>query len=472
MRHIEATVRRTLSLTLMATLAACGADSSPPTLHAPPPSEPRLDAGGVPHREGVAALGAVLAGNAQALVAAPTLPPPGAPLAPFVEARLYAIVNVAMHDALNGIVPRFDRYADQGPTVPGAAIAAAVLTAAHDAIVGAAPGAQAGADAWYAAAMAGQAGADGVAEGVALGHRAAVAVLARRASDGTAGGGVAPYTPGSNPGDYRFTIPFLAPAFDPFGTGGFVDASAWGTSVTPFVLESTSQFRAPRPYGAASNAAAVLTPQYTADFNEVKTIGCAACPARTATQTEIALFWVENSPSAWNRIARMVAAQRNLDAWDSARLLALLQMGEFDSYASNLESKYHYNFWRPVSAVALAGSDSNPSTTPASGWEVLAFPTPPVPDYPSAHAGAGGTAAAIVEAVIPGNGSGFSATSGSLPGVTRTFPSIAAAAMENARSRVYVGFHFRHATDAGLSQGRAIGDYIANNALRPRHGRN
>ncbi|MES2521584.1 MAG: vanadium-dependent haloperoxidase [Gemmatimonadota bacterium] len=457
-----------LSVVLLGTLAGCGVDPTPGITDVPLPSEPRLEVGGVPHHDALAARDAVLAGNAQGLLAAPSLVPPGAPLPPFVEARLYAIVNVAMHDALNAIVPRFDRYADEGPMVRDAAIAAAVLTAAHDAIVGAAPGSQASIDAWYAAAIANEAGTDGLAAGIALGHRVAAAILARRAHDGTDGGGVAPYTPGATPGDYRFTFPFNTPGFDFFGTGGFADGSAWGTSVTPFVLSSASQFRAPRPYGALSNAAAVLTAQYTSDFNEVKALGCNTCASRTASQTEIARFWVESSPSAWNRIARTVADKRNLDAWDAARLLALLQMGEFDAYASNFESKYHYNFWRPVTAVALAGNDANPGTIPAAGWEVLAFPTPPVPDYPSGHASAGGAAAAIMEAVVQGHGGPFTTTSASLPGVTRTFATVSDAATENALSRIYVGYHFRHATDAGLTQGRAVGEFVAHSALRRR----
>ena len=144
-------------------------------------------------------------------------------------------------------------------------------------------------------------------------------------------------------------------------------------------------------------------------------------------------------------------------------------MGEFDSYATSLESKYYYNFWRPVTAIALAGNDGNAETSPANGWEVLAFPTPPVPDYPSAHAEAGGTAAAIIEALVPGRGRSISTTSGSLPGVTRTFATVADAAAENALSRIYVGYHFRHAVDVGLLEGRRVGEYVARNALRPQH---
>jgi hypothetical protein len=388
-------------------------------------------------------------------------------LPPFIEARLYAIANIAMHDALNAIVPRFDRYADTGPIAGDAGIAAAVLTAAHDAIVGAAPASKAATDAWYATAITGQAGAPGFTEGATIGHRVAAAILAARSSDGTAGGGVAPYTPGTNPGDYQFTFPFNTPAFNFFGTGGFADASVWGTTVTPFVVIRTSQFRAPAPYGAASNAAAVRTARYTADFNEVKSLGCAGCSARTPEQTEIALFWVENSPTGWNRIARIVADHRNLDAWETARLFALLEIGEFDAYATNFESKYYYNFWRPVTAIELAGSDGNPDTSPASGLQVLSFPTPPVPEYPSAHSAAGGAGAAIIEALIPGHGQRLSTTSESLPGVTRTFATVADAATENALSRIYVGFHFRHAVEVGLSQGRAVGEYVARSALRP-----
>jgi len=408
-----------------------------------------------------------MAGNAQAVAAAPALVPPGAPLAPFIESRLYAIANVAIHDALNAIVPRYERYADTGPIEGNANAAAAVLTAAHDAIVGADPAAQAAIDAWYEGAIAEQSGSAGFDDGVAVGQRVAAAILAMRSADGTAGGGVAPYTPGTNPGDYQFTFPFNTPGFDFFGTGGFADGSIWAATVTPFVVNSTSQFRVAPPYGAASNAEAVQTAQYTSDFNEVKALGCAGCTARSPEQTEIALFWLENSPTGFNRIGGNVAGSRHLDAWDTARLFALLQMGEFDAYASNFDSKYYYNFWRPVTAVALASSDGNPDTSPAAGWEVLGFPTPPVPDYPSAHSTAGGTAAAIIEALVPGRARPISTTSGSLPGVTRTFATVADAARENALSRIYVGFHFRHATDVGLAMGRKIGEYVAASALKP-----
>lgn len=464
MRHSS---RRRLTLLLaLFTSAACGGNPDRSPLAPTGPSADREESS---RADGRAALAAVLAGNERSILAAPTLVPPGAPLAPFIEARLYAVTNVAMHDALNGVTSRYSRYADGGAMDGDASAAAAVLTAAHDAIVGAAPGATAATDAWYATAIGALAGGDGLAQGIAIGHRAAAAILARRATDGVAAGGVAPYVPGTGPGDYRFTFPFNTPGFDFFGTGGFADASNWAGTVTPFVIRSASQFRAPPPYGVASNAAAVLTSRYTADFNEVKALGCAGCAARSATQTEIALFWRENSPAGWNRVARAVADQRHLGAAETARLFALLQMGEFDAYIASLESKYHYNFWRPVSAVALAGTDGNPLTSPASDWQVLAVPTPPIPDYPSGHSTAGGNAAAILEELGLGRVR-FATTSESLFGVMRSFSSVGAAARENADSRVFIGYHFRHATDVGLQQGRAVGRYVAAHALRPVEG--
>ncbi len=467
-RHAWRSPHHVVSGLLVCAVAACsdstGTSFSPTAPLALTAGLHRTSAG----NELVSVTAAVRAGNAQAIAAAPALVPPGVPLAPFVEARLYAIANVAMHDALNAVAPRYDRYADAGPLVREADATVAVLTAARDAIVGASPGATAAVDAWYTNAMLPLASVNGRAAGVAVGRRAAAAILARRASDGTAGGGVAPFVPLSGAGDYRFTFPFNTPGFDFFGTGGFVDGSAWASSVTPFVIRSASQFRAPRPYLAINNSDAVRTRAYTRDYDEVQRLGCDGCAARSTTQTEIAKFWVESSPAAWNRIARTIADQENLSAHETARLFALLQLGQFDAYTTSLESKYHYRFWRPVSAVELATTDGNDATATTAGWQVLVFPTPPIPEYPSAHATAGGSAAAIIESVVRGRIGPFSTTSTSLPGATRHFGSVAQAARENADSRVYVGYHFRHATDVGLLQGWAVGWYVARTALQRR----
>lgn len=287
-----------------------------------------------------AVLAAVRSGNAVAVASAPALVPPGAPLAPFVEARLYAIGHVAMHDALNAIVPRFARYADAGPLDPSANAVAAVLTAAHDALIGGVPGAQASVDARDATEMAALGGAAGVLAGVALGARVAAAILARRANDGTAGGGVAPYMPGSAP-HHQFTFPFQHARLRLLRHGRVCRRRRVGDHGDPVrraVDRAVPRRTALRRIVERGRRA---DQRYLRDYNEVKALGCDVCTTLGA-QTEIAKFWVESSPLGWNRIAGIVASQRRLDAWETARLLALVHMGEFDSYASNLESKYHY----------------------------------------------------------------------------------------------------------------------------------
>lgn len=461
---MRARVTLWLPLSTLLLFGACQGTVDAPTLSTAAAVDARVRA---PDRG--PALDAVLRWNVLVMRLAPALVPNG-PLTPFIESRLYAITQAAVHDALNGIRPRYARYAAIGAVDRDADPAAAVVSAGYHAMLGALPAAthatiQAAYDADIAA-LRSTGDAARIDAGIAVGERAAAAVLARRANDNT-DKGVGPYVPGTQPGDYRFTFPFNTPDFDVFGTGGFADANLWGSVVTTFVVRNGAQFRAPPPYGAPDNAAAVRTAQYTRDFNEIKAIGCDVCAARTAEQTTIAKFWVESPPAQWDRIARTLAARRHYDAWELARLLALLQMAEFDAYATAGESKFHYNLWRPVTAMALADTDGNPATSSVANWQVLVFPTPPVPDYPSAHALGGGAAAAVLSGVMGGTGP-FEANSESLPGVVRRFTSANAAARENADSRIFVGYHFRHATDVGLSQGTALGAWVVRHALRPR----
>ncbi|MEP7067240.1 MAG: vanadium-dependent haloperoxidase [Gemmatimonadota bacterium] len=381
-------------------------------------------------------------------------------LPPYLEANIYAIANTAMHDALNSIVPRYKRYAFDGALTPDASSAAAVAQAAHDALAASLPPQAAFLDEQLAATLAAIPASAGKTGGIALGSAAAAAVLATRVNDGSAQASI-PYTFGTGPGDYRATPPFDGPPFN-----GFADVPAWG-KVRPFVLHSGSQFRAPPPYGAASNAAAVQTRRYTRDYEEILRLG-GVVSARTADQTEIGLFFLENSPVFWNRIARHLGDQHRLGAWRSARMFALLGLAEGDAYIATFDSKYHYNFWRPFTATKLADADGNASTIPDLAWDVLAPPTPPIPDYPSGHGTAGGAAAAVLSFVFRGDTGPFETTSASLPGVSRRFNSVWDAAWQNADSRVYVGYHFRAAAEMGTAQGALVGYWAAMHALRRR----
>jgi hypothetical protein len=380
---------------------------------------------------------------------------------PLHESRMMAMMHVAIHDALNAVDPRFRPYAFDGRAAAGTSPEAAVAAAARDVLVAVMPElpddplvglTPAAGIALVEAAYADALGAipDGAAklQGISIGQAAAAAILALRRNDGAD----TPYldfsyVPGPNPGDFQFI-----PGYPPFA-----GAPGWG-NVTPFVLASSAQYRPKRPYDLTSK-------KYAADFNEVKSLGGVNSTTRTAEQQEIALFWVEGSPQGWNRIARTVSAARGIDLWSNARLFGLLNLASADAYIADFENKYFYEFWRPVTAIRAADSDGNPDTAADPAWDSL-VPSPPAPDHPSGHSGQGGAMSEVLARFF-GDEVTFSTTATTLPGVTREFGSFSEAAQENANSRIYIGFHFRHATIEGLKLGGKIGKVAFNHYLRP-----
>ena len=394
---------------------------------------------------------------------------------PLHESRLYAMTHIAIHDALNAIDRRSRPYAFDSAAQPGTSPDAAVASAARNVLVTLLgqlpfPFPQACIDAGvasvetdYATALAAIPNSPAKTQGVELGRAAAAAVLELRADDGSDTPLlVFDYPQGTAPGEWRFT-PGFPLAFAP----GWAD-------VTPFVLQDSSQFRAPRPYALTSQ-------KYTDDFNEVKRFGGDGVTTRsdrTAEQTETALFWVESSPLQWNRIGRAVATNRGLDSWESARLFGLLNMALADGYIGSFETKYQaYNFWRPVTAIQLAETDGNPDTTADPTWTPL-VPTPPIPDHDSAHSVEGGAAAQVLRRFFGADRIYFETCSLTLPAgstcrdsspVLRRYASFSAAADENGESRILVGFHFRKAVEDGIEHGRKIGNRAVNLFMRPTH---
>ncbi len=186
---------------------------------------------------------------------------------------------------------------------------------------------------------------------------------------------------------------------------------------------------------------------------------------RTPAQTEIARFWFEG-PGNWNTIARAVGAGRKLDAHDSARLLALMNLAMADSYIAGWKIRYVYDSWRPVTAIREGDNDGNDATAGDPNWDSLQN-TPSVSDYPSTQS-MFSAAAAVVLASILGDQGTFTATSGKpFEGITRSFSSFSQAARESADSRVYAGIHFRSACEDGLAAGRKIGQRTVALYLQP-----
>jgi hypothetical protein len=391
---------------------------------------------------------------------------------PLHESRMYAMAHVAIHDALNAIDRRSRPYAYDATVSPSVSVDAAVAAAARNVLVETigqlpfpAPCIAAGiasAEADYAAALAAIPAGLAKDQGIVLGSAAAAAIIALRAGDGSD----TPlldfnYPQGDEPGEYRFT-PGVTFAFAP----------GWG-NVTPFVLNRASQHRADPPYKVTSK-------KYADDFNEVKRLGGdnSATPSeRTADQTEIGLFWLESSPLAWNRLARSVSEDRGLDPWENARLFGLLNMALTDGYIGSWESKYRFNFWRPITAIHLADDDGNRDTAADPTWTPLQF-TYPIPDHDSGHAVEGGAAAQVLRDFFGTDQISFSACSLSLPAgsrctdpspVFRHFDTFSQAADENGVSRILVGIHFRNAVEEGIQHGRKIGKRAVNLFLKRVH---
>lgn len=361
-----------------------------------------------------------------------------------VDSRAFAILHAAIHDAVNGVKPRYQRYTAQG-LAAGASVDAAVAAAARDVLVALSPSQRTKIEIAYAAAL--LAVGDGAAKvaGIKLGQESAAANLARRSGDGADTSTSPVYVPNGLPGDYAFTPPFDVP---PLGPGALFPA--WGR-VTPFAIE-LAQHQLPGPDALQSKA-------YTRDFNELKAIGRHDSSKRTTEETEIALFWFEFSPLGWNRIANTILMQQGADVWKSARVLALVNFALADGYIVGFEAKYRFRFWRPVTAIRQGNADGNDATQGDPTWLPLHAPwffTPPVPDYPSTHTVLGAAAAQVLIANF-GDRVSFNVVSTSLPGVVRRFNTITAAAVENGNSRIYGGIHFRRAVEDGFRQGRGVG---------------
>jgi hypothetical protein len=407
--------------------------------------------------------------NAAEAALAACIEPPGSN-DPAHESRMYAMMHIAIHDALNAIDRRFHPYVYKAQGPAGASREAAVASAARNVLLPVikelpfdAMCVQAGinsVEADYKAAIGALPNNAATMQGVQVGESSAAAIVKLRSADGSDKPlGDPDYEQGTKPGEFRFV-----PDFD------FAAGEAW-KNVTPFVLSQAAQFRPGAPYQVKGK-------RYAADFNEVKSYGgdgVTTLSLRTPDQTEFGLFWIESSPLTWNRIARNVSTSRGLSLWENARLFALVNMSIADAYIAHFDAKYHYNFWRPVTAVHLAESDGNPDTVEDLSWTPLQF-NYPTPDYPSGHSTAGGAAAQALFEFFGTDNVLFTVCSLTLPPgqrctdatpVSRSYASFSQAAEENALSRVMIGIHFRNATEKGVRLGRKIGSRAAGLYLKP-----
>ncbi|HEX6904479.1 MAG TPA: vanadium-dependent haloperoxidase [Thermoanaerobaculia bacterium] len=371
--------------------------------------------------------------------------------APPKASRAMAIMNVAIYDAVNGLVGGYTPmlYAAEAPAgaLPDVAAAAAARKVLVTLFPAQTPTFDAAFDAFYNAIPNSQAKSDGATWGLVVGDR----ILTRRADDHS--GDAVDYFVPTGGSWWAPTPPAFAAALLP----------NWPT-VTPWTMTSGSQFRSGPPPAPGSA-------EYTRAFIEVRRLGRANSPSRTAEQSQIALFWADGGgtvtpPGHWIQIAIGLSKEKHLSLSENARLFALLGITVADAAIVAWDHKYQYNHWRPYTAIQNAEIDGNPDTVADKTWTPF-IATPPFPAYTSGHSTFSASAAKILELFFGTDAIAFSTTSDGLPGVTRSFTSLSKAAEEAGQSRIYGGIHWQYDNQIGLASGRALAQHVFYNFLTP-----
>jgi hypothetical protein len=366
-----------------------------------------------------------------------------AKVSPLAANRTMAIVNVAVFDAVNAISGRYPKSGRlDANAAADASIDAAVAAATRGTLGKVLPQVQKDVDAAYVAALANVAEGAAKTAGIAIGEKAAAAILAMCANDGA----MAPdtYVPATTPGVYVLT--------------GTPAAPHWGRR-KPWVMTSGDQFRPAAPPALGSDV-------WARDYNEVKTLGGKSSTQRSAAQTDIARFWEATLTSLYYPLARTVALQTGREVTQNARLMAVVGMAMDDAVIAVFDAKYAYGFWRPVTAIRNGDKDGNNATDVDTAWTPF-IDTPPHPEYPCGHCIVASALATVLQAEMGSVTTlNFSSTSPSLPGATRSWTNLSEFAQEVQNARVYDGVHFRNSVEVAASMGRKVGELAAAQWLR------
>jgi hypothetical protein len=350
--------------------------------------------------------------------------------------RTMALAQNAVYEAVNAITARYpsDRV-DLGPA-HAASIDAAVAAASRAVLLQEVPALKDKIEAAYARALAAIAEGEARTRGIGVGERAAADVLSKHSHDLDS---IEPYRPAAAPGLY---VPTTIP-------------TGWSLGEhRPWFMTSAAQFRPGPP-------PALKSEQWARDYNEIKALGSAKSTVRTPEQTEIAKFWATALPDVHLGLARSVATGPGREVTRNARLYAAVAAAMNETETAVFEAKYHYLFWRPITAVRNGDRDDNAATERDADWVPLLV-TPMQPEYPCAHCMLAATIATVLREEAGGTSAlNLSTTSNTAPGVTRRWTSTDAVVQEVSMARIWGGVHYRTSCEVGNHMGKQVGELVA-----------
>jgi hypothetical protein len=366
-----------------------------------------------------------------------------AKLGPAPGNRVMAIVQTSVYEAANAITKRYPASGRNLEAAPGASVDAAIAAANRATLAKLVPSQQAAIDTAYQAALASIADGPAKIAGVAVGEKAAAAILALRLNDGAAMAET--YRPYTTAGVY---VPTVIPA-----------VPQWPQR-TPWLMTSPAQFRPGLPPELTSEV-------WAREYNEIKALGGKNSSRRTPEQTEIARFWEATGPSIYHGVVRSVATMPGREVTQNARLFAAVTQAMDDAVIAIFDAKYHYNFWRPVTAIRNGDIDGNDATERDPAWAPF-IETPMHPEYPCAHCIASGAVGTVLQADIGADPMLIlTTTSSTAKGAARNWTKIDDFMQEVANARIYDGVHYRTSTTVGTGMGKQIGELAVAKYLQP-----
>jgi hypothetical protein len=370
-------------------------------------------------------------------------------LNPFVTQRFAAITQLAVFEAVNAVTGEYEPYLGTIAAPAGASADAAAAAAAHAVLTFYFPAKGAALDAALAASLGGIPDGQSKTDGITTGQAAAAAMIAWRASDGSAI--PAFYSPAAGPGQWQLT-----PSCPAAGGTNF----HW-RNVTPFGVPDVKDFRVGPPPSLTSG-------EYGKSYIEVQAVG-AKDSVRPQDREDVARFYATFAPASWaNSAARQAATAQGQSLSENARGLALLNMALSDASVAVFDSKYFYNFWRPETAIHAGDTDDNSKTDPDAAFTPL-ITAPCFPGYPSNHGTASAAASEVLERLYGPSGHDITFSNVAVPGVILQYTAFKRIVQDVHDARVYGGIHFRFDQEAGARQGQRVGEYVYKNNLRVSH---